>query len=1051
MRLSAFVWQNQKAVLALVVLLCTLGAYFALHLPVAIFPQLTVPRIAIAADAGDIPVQTTIAQLTRPLEAAVSTVPGVLKVTSTTTRGSNGLDVTFVDGTDMQLALQRVQSQISDVRATLPPGANVTAVVLNPSVFPIMGYSLTSDGKTGKALDGAALRQLALTTLRPRLARLPGVAQIRVTGGDTAEYLVAVRSTELSARGLALQDVIDALAKTNGIASIGQTDRSYQRYQILVSGILRDQSDIRNVVVSVKNRVPVLLSDVADVRPSIAPRTILATGDGKIGVVLNVIKQPDANTLQVAGEVHAALQTLEKDLPKGVTVSRYYDQSEIVAQSEASVVESIVVGGALALVVLILFLGNFRVALVVLIQLPLTLIATFSLMRVLNQTLNIMTLGALAIAMGMVIDDGIVVVENIYHELEQGNTRREAVAKGMQAITPALVGSSLTTMVTFLPLTFLGGVTGQFFAPLALVMIATLVVSLLLALFLTPLLAGYLLPKEAAPHTGESSAPRGAVAAIFGFFPRLFDKVANAFGHILLACLRYKFVVILLTLGSLAGSVFVYNRLQTGFFPEFDEGAFVLDYRMPAGTSLDETNRVASQIEKRIGETPETAAWSRLTGALSGSGLELTEQNQGDILVRLKPGRTRTSSEVMDDLREQIEKAHPQAEIELLQILQDGIGDIAGSPSPIEVKIYGPDSTALIDLAHKAGKIVTDTPGVVDENDGIIEGGPEVLVRVDGAQAARAGLSTDTITSAATAALRGTVATTMQQGETGIPVRVRSSDTTAGEVQTLPDLPLAAPGAAGGGGVSGTVPLRSVASLTVAPGSPQITRENQQLMVAVTARLEGRDLGSGVRDVQARLAKQLPLPSGYRIEYGGLYASQQQSFAELAGILVIAVVLVSTMLLLLLRSFRQAFALLLAALLSLSGVLLALFLTHTPLNLSSFTGAVMIIGIVTEDGIVFFDVVNHLRRLHPEQSLVEIVLESRRLRLRPILMTILAAILALLPLALGIGAGSAMQKPLAIAVIGGLAASTVFTLIVAPVLFIAMERVAVPKETQAAN
>ncbi len=1047
MRLSGFVWQNQKAVLALVVLLCTLGAYFALHLPVAIFPQLTVPRIAIAADAGDIPVQATIAQLTRPLEAAVSTVPGVTKVTSTTTRGSNGLDVTFVDGTDMQTALQRVQSQISDVRASLPTGANVTAVVLNPSVFPIMGYSLTSDGKTGKALDGAALRQLALTTLRPRLARLPGVAQIRVTGGDTAEFLVAVRPTELSARGLALQDVVDALAKANGISSVGQTDRSYQRYQILVSGILSNQSDIRNVVVSVKNRVPVLLSDIADVRSSIAPRTILATGDGKLGVVLNVIKQPDANTLQVANEVHAALQTLEKDLPKGVTVSRYYDQSEIVAQSEASVVESIVVGGALALVVLILFLGNFRVALVVLIQLPLTLIVTFSLMRVLNQTLNIMTLGALAIAMGMVIDDGIVVVENIYHELEQGNTRREAVSKGMQAITPALVGSSLTTMVTFLPLTFLGGVTGQFFAPLALVMIATLVVSLLLALFLTPLLADYILPKEAAPHTGETK-PRGFVANVFGFFPRLFDKVAHAFGHILLACLRYKFVVILLALGSLAGSVFLYNRLQTGFFPEFDEGAFVLDYILPPGTSLDETNRVAAQIEKRIGETPETAAWSRLTGALSGSGLELTEQNQGDILVRLKPDRTRTSLEIMDDLRTQIEEAHPQAEIELLQILQDGIGDIAGSPSPIEVKIYGPDSITLTELAHKAGKIVTDTPGVVDENDGIVEGGPEVLVRVDGAQAARAGLSTDTITSAATAALRGTIATTVQQGETGIPVRVRSSDTTAGEVQTLPDLPLAAPGAAGGGGVSGTVPLRSVATLTVAPGSPQITRENQQLMIAVTARLEGRDLGSGVRDVQARLAKQLPLPSGYRIEYGGLYASQQQSFAQLAGILLVAVVLVSTMLLLLLRSFRQAFALLLAAVLSLSGVLLGLFLTNTPLNLSSFTGAVMIIGIVTEDGIVFFDVVNHLRRLDPEQSLVDIVLESRRLRLRPILMTILAAILALLPLALGIGAGSAMQKPLAIAVIGGLAASTLFTLIVAPVLFIAMERVAVPKETQ---
>lgn len=1043
MRLADFVRGNQKAVIALVVLLCVLGAYFALHLPVAIFPQLTVPRIAIAADAGDIPIEATLAQVTRPLESAVSTVSGVTKVGSTTTRGSDSLDVTFADGTDMQTALQKVQSQISDIRSSLPVGTNVTAAVLNPSIFPIMGYSLTAKAGDGtESIDGAALRRLALYTIRPRLVRLPGVAQIRVTGGDVPEFLVSVRPEELAARGLTIQDVADALAKTNGIAAVGQTDRSYQRYQILVSGVLRSADDIRHVVIAAKNRVPILISDVATVGDSLQPRTILATGDGRAGVLLNVIKQPDANTLQVADAVHAALNALTPSLPKSVKVSRFYDQSEIVAQSESSVVESILIGGALALVILILFLGNLRVALVVLIQLPLTLVMTFSLMHVLGQTLNIMTLGALAIAMGMVIDDGIVVVENIYHELEQGNSRFEAVAKGMKAITPALVGSSLTTMVTFLPLTFLGGVTGQFFAPLALVMIATLLVSLLLALLLTPLLASYLLPKQAAPHGPSRSA--GFAASVAGFFPRIFDRIAAAFGHILLACLRFKVIVLLLTAAALAGSAVLYGRLQTGFFPEFDEGAFVLDYRMPAGTSLAETDRVASQIEQKIEGLPEAAAWSRLTGALSGSGLELTEQNQGDILVRLKPNRDRGTSEVMDDLRKQVESAYPQCEIDLLQILQDGIGDIAGSPSPIEVKIYGPDLAILSDLAHKTGKIVTDTPGVVDENDGVIESGPEILVRVSPEEATRAGLTTDTITAAATAALRGVVATTIQQGESSVDVRVRAADASSRGIETLPDIPIAAPGGA-------TVPLRSVASLTVAPGTPLITRENQQQMVAVTARLEGRDLGSGVRDVHDRLSKQLPLPPGYRVEYGGLYASQQQSFAQLGSLLIVAIVLVSTMLLLLLRSFRQAFALLLAAVLSLSGVLLALYLTGTPLNLSSFTGAVMIIGIVTEDGIVFFDVVNHLRKRHPEQSLVDIVLESRRLRLRPILMTILAAILALLPLALGIGAGAAMQKPLAIAVIGGLTASTLFTLIVAPVLFISMERVKVPEWTPAAD
>ncbi|MCW3096739.1 MAG: Cation/multidrug efflux pump, partial [Chthonomonadaceae bacterium] len=989
-------------------------------------------RITIAGQAGDNPIQTTLGQLTRPLEAAVSTVPGVSRVRSTTARGSVSLDVTFADGTDMQLALQRVQSLIAPVQTTLPPGSSVTAAVLNPSIFPIMGYSLTSN-----KVDLVALRQTALYTLRPRLVRLPGVAQIRVTGGNIPEFQVSVRPLELQARGLTMQDVVDALAKSNSIVSVSQFDRSYQRYEVLVSGLLQNPDDIRRVVIATKNRAPILVSDVADVRASVQKPTILATGDGKPGVILNVIKQPDANTLQVADEVHQTLQSLTSSLPTGVTLSRFYDQSEIVAQSETSVVESIVVGGILALIVLVLFLGNMRVATVVLIQLPLTLLITFSLMRLLGQTLNIMSLGALAIAMGMVIDDGIVVVENIYHELEQGRTRREAVAAGMQGITPALVGSSLTTMVTFLPLTFLAGVTGQFFAPLALVMIATLAVSLALALVFTPLISGYILPSRAVPHSQEAAVPhkKSAFEAILGFFPGLFDRAAGFFGRVLLACIRYRVVVLLFSIGSLIGGYFLYSHLATGFFPEFDEGAFVIDYILPAGTSLNETDRTCREVEALLGKTPDIASWSRLTGALSGSGLELTEQNQGDILVRLQPQRNRTAGEIMDDVRKQIEASHPTFQVDMIQILQDGIGDIAGSPSPIEVKIFGADTATLGDLAHKAGAIIAQTPGVVDENDGIVESGPELIVKVDNRRASQAGLTTDAITTAAAGALRGTIATTVQQGEIGIGVRVQADTAQAygtDMTQALPNIPVAVPGSA-------RVPLRSVARVSIVPGSPQVTREDQQMMVAVTARLQNRDLGSAVKDVQARLHKQLVLPPGYRIEFGGLYASQQQSFAQLATVLVITVLLVSTMLLIQLREFGQTFSLLIAAILSLVGVMLGLYLTHTPLNLSSFTGTIMVVGIITEDGIVFFEVVNHLRKAHPEHSVVETVMEARRLRLRPILMTILAAILALLPLALGIGAGAAMQKPLAIAVIGGLIASTVYTLLVAPTCYIALE------------
>jgi len=1041
MTLTRTIWRHRKAVLTLVVIGCLLGGYFAFHLPVAIFPQLTVPRIIVSGEAGDIPVETTVTQVTRPLEAVISTVPGVEKVASTTSRGSNGIDVTFASGTDMELALQRVQSKISQEMPSLPPQSHVSATIVNPSIFPIMGYSLTSD-----RYDLSALRQMATQTMRPRLARLPGVAQIRVTGGDVPEFLITVSPAALAAHGLTMQQVEDAIASANNITSVGKFEHSYQRYEIFVSGLLRDENDLRNVTITTQSLTPITVADVATVTRSTREPTVLASGNGKPSVVLNVIKQPDANTIQVASEVRGELAQLQKTLPAGVSTSMFYDQSQIVAESESSVVESILVGGVLALIVLILFLGNMRAATIVLLLLPLTLLTTFTLMKFLGETLNIMTLGALAVALGLVIDDGIVVVENMFIQLEQGKSRLAAIASGLHTITPAMIGSSLTTMAAFLPLTFLGSVTGQFFAPLAIVMVATLFVSLMLALFLTPLLADYLFPSMFHPHSEAAKTP-SRVQKVLLFFPAIFDKVAAWYQRFFVWSLNHSLVILLTLVPIMLGTYGLFTHVQTGFFPEFDEGAFVIDYKMPAGTSLQETNLAALQVEKVLGKTPEVAAWSRLTGALSGSGLELTEQNEGDILVRLKKQRSRSASDIMSALRSKIEGAQPKLQVDFAQMLQDGIGDIAGSPSPIEVKIFGDNTEKLVTLAHQAGNIISGVPGVVDEDDGVVDSGPEMLVRVNGANASRYGLTTGDVSAAAQAALRGTVATAIQQGEQNVDVRVRGQQPPGNvDEQTLPDVPIAAPVLKSTSGVpnSGTVPLSDVASLQLQQGTPLITRENQQQMFAVTARLEGRDLGSAMKDVQTRITQKLNLPPGYHVEYGGLYASQQQSFAQLGMVLMLAFLLVTTLLIIQFRSFRQALALFVAAILSLFGVLLGLFITRTPLNLSSFTGAIMIVGIVTENGIVLFDFFNHSRVKNPEMPLIEAMANAGQMRLRPILMTTLAAILAIFPLALGLGAGAAMQKPLAIAVIGGLSSAIFFTLVVAPVLYVASERLKGP-------
>ena len=1023
MGLSAFVQRYRKAILLLTVLLCLGGFYASQALPVAIFPDLTAPRIIVTADAGDTPIPTVLANITRPLENAVAGVPNVTRVHSLTERGGDELDVNFNWGTDMVVTLQQVQARIAQVQAALPPGTNVTAERLNPSVFPVMGYSLYS-----KTVSQQELRRLALYTLRPRLLRVPGVREIAVQGGDTPDFLVELNPTALLARGVSASDVENALAKNNEINAVGHYNQAFLRYEILVSGLFGTTKDIANVTVAVKNRVPVTVGEVGTVRQSVEAHTVETSGDGHAAVLLNIIKQPTGNTVQVSEGIKKTLAEARALLPPGVTITSFYDQAEIVIGSQHSVIEALILGGALALVVLMLFLGNLRTAAIVLVILPLTVVITFALMKILGQTMNIMTLGALAVALGLVIDDGIVVVENMFHELESGRERAEAIAAGLKAITPAMIGSSLTTMAAFLPLTFLNDLTGQFFGPLSLVMIATLAVSLALSLLLTPILAGWLLPKKAAHSEGKPSV----AARVLGFFPRQFDRIVRVYTRVLGWCLRRRAVVLLLLLPLVFGTYLLYGRIETGFFPEFDEGGFVLDYQLPAGTSLAETSQVSGQIETVLAHTPEVAAWSRRTGAQLG--FDITTENRGDMSVRLKSDRTRDINAVMDDVRAQVTAKYPSADVDFHQILQDNIGDIAGSPNPVEVKIFGPDQGTLEGLAQQVDGVLAKLPYVVGDVSGVVHSSPEAVLNVNTEEAQRYGLTADDITQAADAALQGVEPTHVQQGEEAVGVRVvLAHPGQALDQSLLPNIPVASPV------TGGDIPVSEVATVQRLPGASQVTREDQRQMIAVTASLNGRDLGSATQDIQAQVRKLVTLPPGYTVEYGGLYASQQQSFSELGTTLLITMLLVFTLLVFQFHSIRQAIALLIAAVLSLFGVLLALFLTKTPLNISSFTGAIMIIGIITENGIVLFAFFNQLRREHPDRPISAVMAEAGEKRLRPILMTTIGAILALMPLALGLGAGAALQRPLAIAVIGGLSVSTLFTLLVAPVLYVTLE------------
>jgi len=1014
MNIYRWIQHHVRLLLLFVGSLCVLGIYLSTHLPVSIFPDLQIPRIIIAAEGTDAPAQTILLGVTKPIEEAVSTVPGLRLVQSQTVRGSAGFTLTFADGTNMDTTLQLVNSKVSQIQSSFPPGITVTAEKLNPTVFPILDYSLTSDTKSL-----AELRQLAINTIRPRLARVPGVARVMVNGGDVAEMQVTIRPEQLASHGISLSQVEDAISKSNAVSAVGSYENSYIQHLVLVSGLLTDADSIKKIVVDVKNRVPITVGDVATVDEGIQRRTVLATGGGKEAVLLNIVRQPDGNTIEVAQGVERELAGLKSTLGTGVNVTPFYDQSQLVRESESSVVEAIAVGGLLALIVVAMFLRNARSAIVTMLMLPLTLLLVFVALSFMRMSLNIMTLGAIAIALGLVLDDAIVVVEHIFAHLESGAPRGLAVLRGLREILPAMITSSLASIVAFLPLTLLPGVTGDFFSPLAKTLAVTLAISLFLSVSIVPLLAGWVFPRLLGTHSLEHHKER--------LSERIYSRVIG-FG------LRRRGVILLTFAPLIIAGYFLFQQLETGFMPAFDEGAFVLDYRMPPGTSLQETDRVAKQVEQVLAQTEGVETWSRLTGALSGSGLEITEPNQGDILIRLKSGKRPSMEDVMSDVRENVLKAVPNMDIELNPILGDLIGDLAGSPSPIQVKVFGPDVNTLKDLTQQVGDKVTKTKGIVDENDGIIESGPEVTVRVDPERAAQLGLSTDTITAATEGAMQGDSVGTIWKGDLVEPISVRYPYTRERTEQMLSDLSIASP--------SGQlVPLTSVASIDTQPGSPELDRENERLMFSVTASLDPSvDLGSGVRAVQHSLAD-MALPPGYSIEYGGLYKSQQESFNQLRTVLIIAAVLVFGMLVLAFRSLRIAIALLVAAVLSLFGVVLALYLTKTPLNISSYTGAIMIVGIVTENGVLLFYEFQRERHNHPGRTVEDLLASAGKARLRPILMTICAAILTLFPLALGIGAGAAMQKPLAVAVIGGLTLSMFFTLIAAPVLYASLSHI----------
>ena len=1012
-RLFDVLSEQRRFIYLAVALLSAGGIWSALRLPSAIYPELTFPRITIVAQGSALGARQVVFALSRPLEEAVSIVPGVERVKSRSIRGGSEVSVSFAEGTDMLYALQLVRTRVEEIRGTLPPGIDLQIERLTPALFPIVSYNLEGG-------DPATLYDIARYQIKPVLSRVPGVGRVEVQGTDIREIEVIAEPSRLAAAGLTYEDVASAIRQGIAVDAVGRVAQDYKQYLVVSAQEAHSAEDIANVIVKGTLRV----RDIATVLPGTEDHVRIVAGDGRPAALLNITRQIGGNTVAIADSVAGAVREISKTLPPGVHLKPVYDQAALVRDAVSSVRDAMLIGALLAVIILLLFLRHARITAISATSIPLTLMITVFVMRLFGQTFNLMTLGAMAIAIGLVIDDAVVITENIVRHLRLTGDRTAAIREALQELIWPVTTSTLTTVVVFLPLGMLQGVAGQFFAALSLTLTICVLVSLVLAVTIIPLFSEQFLTASDTEHDSRRST--GLLASI----GRGLDTLADYYVRALTAVLHHWRRMVFAALVLVAAGAGAYTMVGTGFLPEMDEGSFILDYWSPGGTALAETDRQVHIVEKILAGIPEVTGTSRRTGA--ELGLFATEQNRGDMAVRLLPTgkRHRNINQVIDEVRGKVAVSVPRLRVEFIQILSDVLDDLSGASRPMEIKLFGSDLHALEQYALVLGPKVEKVDGVVDFFGGIAEPNAEMAMKVRGDEAGRLGLTAQQVSTAVGGALLGVSAGEVRLDDRSIGVRVRAPDSVRFNARRLGAMPVYAPA------TRQAAALASLADFTTADVRSAYLRENQQQMISVTSGVGTRALSAVMADVKSVLDAN-PAPPGIRVELGGRYASQQAAFRALLVVLALAALSVMAVMVVQFRSFVEPLVVLLAAPLSFVGALALLLITGTALNVSSFMGLILLVGLIVKNGIILLDFTKH--RMESEGVDLETgICEAARVRLRPILMTTLCTLFGLLPLALGIGAGSELQKPLALAVIGGLALSTPVTLFVVPVLLVAI-------------
>jgi len=1001
--MTQWAYFHRRSILFTLSLFAIAGFFVINSTPVSLFPQVIFPRVVINLNAGDMPAERMAVQVTWPVEEVVRAVPGVLSVRSTTSRGSADIAINFQWGEDMVSAMLQVESSINQIRSTLPATLAFGVRRMDPTIFPVLGYSLSSAKHSL-----VELRDIALYQIRPILSAIPGVSKVDILGGAITEYQVLVDPARLNALGLNMNNIANALSAANIIQAVGRLEQNYKLYLILANTQFQNTKQISQTILRSGQNGLVFLEDVAQVIKTVAPQWQRVTAEGRDAVIFQINQQPGSSTVEIANQATAKLESIKQKLPADIKIAKWYDQSDLIVASAHSVKDSLLIGLGLAIITLLVFLKNFKVTMIAAITVPMTLATTVLIIYLLGLSFNIMTLGGMAAAVALIIDDAIVMIEHIIRRMrDTSGGYIDRIHLAATEFTKPLAASSASTIIIFAPLAFLSGVSGSFFKALSITMASALFISFIVAWLAVPLLATHILTEKDTKHEGDGHLTQ--------WFHQSYQKVLHFI-------LPKPWLILTVLLPLLAAGFFSWQHTGSGFMPSMDEGGFILDYRAAPGTSLSETDRLLRQVEKILLTIPEVDTYSRRTG--NSLGGFITEANEGDFFIRLNSLPRRSLDEVMDTIREQVTIKVPGLEIELAKLMEDIIGDLTAVPQPIEIKLYSNDGPLLEQLADKVALALEAIPGVVDINNGVIPAGDALNIRVLRDKAALEGLSPKTVKQTLNNYLTGTITTQLQEGPKMVNLRVWIPKNKRSKRHTLENLRIQSTD-------GHWIPLKRIAKISTETGQAQIGRDNLKRMVAVTARISGRDMGSAIKDVIKTLDQPDMLPHNVYYILGGLYEQQRIAFHDLMIVFFAAVALVFVLLLYLYEHFHVALSMMLTTLSAVAAVFIGLWLTNIELNITAIMGMTMVIGIVTEVSIFYY---SEYQSLSASEMGIQRMITAGINRMRPIAMTTIAAILALMPLAMGLGAGSEMLQPLAIAIVSGLIIQLPLVLILLPAL-----------------